>query len=162
MGKKIVGKFNEDLTKVEFYEIVDDYKQYTIIKRQGTNKYYAWDNKNSLLSDDLHIITSPDDKELYNKIIEHEQTWYYGVVFFWADSKFVTEYGFPHYDKLVNIYKELINIKITEIKIKETVRECKENDTFINYIRNVILANKFLRRQRKTIKELEKEFKVIW
>ncbi|MGM9543526.1 MAG: hypothetical protein ACI3T9_00950 [Romboutsia timonensis] len=162
MAKQIVGKFNKDFSKIEFYEIMDNYKEYTIIRKQGTTDYYAWDNKASFLSDNLHIISIPDNKVLYDKIIEHVRTWYVGAVFFWADSKFVTEYGLPNYDKLVNIYKELINIKATELEILNTVLECKENESFLTYIRTKMLAYKFLRRQRKTVKELEKEFKIIW
>lgn len=162
MGKQIVATFNEDFSKIEFYTIVDNYKRYTIIRRSGTDLYYAWDNINSLLSDNLHIITIPEDKEKYIEIIKNVQTWYIGAVFFWADSKFVTEYGLPNYDKLVDIFKQLVTIKGTEIEILNTVQKCKENESFLNYIRTKILANKFLRRQRKTIKELEKEFKIIW
>ena len=161
MGKKIVGKLDNGFEKIEFYEIVDNYKHFTIIRKQGTSNYYAWDNKLSVLSEKLDIIYMPEDVELLEDVINNMYVWY-PEVFFWADSKFVTDYGLPHYDKLIDIYIELVNIRITELKIKETIRQCRENDTFINYIKNVMLANKFLRRQKRTVRELEKEFKVIW
>lgn len=161
MGKKIVGKLDNSFEKIEFYEIVDNYKHFTIIRKQGTSNYYAWDNKLSVLSEKLDIIYMPEDVELLEDVINNMYVWY-PEVFFWADSKFVTDYGLPHYDKLIDIYIELVNIRITELKIKETIRQCRENDTFINYIKNVMLANKFLRRQKRTVRELEKEFKVIW
>lgn len=162
MAQKIVGKFNKDLERIEFYEIMENYKHYTVIRKQGTNTYYIWDNNNSLLSDDLHIISIPKDKKKYIDIINKIQTWYIGVVFFWADSKFVTEYGLPNYDKLVSLYKELINIKGTEIQILKTLVEVKENEGLLNYLKCRAISFRFLRAQKKTIRKLEKEFKLIW
>ena len=107
MGKEIVGNFNKDLSKIEFYEIVDNYKIYTIIRKQATDKYYLYDNKLGVLSEELDITELPEDKNEYDEILKEKKTWYYGVVFFWADSKFVTEYGAPYYHKLVDIYKEV-------------------------------------------------------
>lgn len=162
MAQKIVGKFNKNLEKIEFYEIIEDYKHYTIIKKQGTNMYYMWDNKNSLLSDELHMPTVPKDKKDYVYIMDAIKTWYIGVVFFWADSKFVTEYGLPNYDKLVSLYRELINIKGTEIQILNTLMEVKENEGFLNYLKCKAISFRFLRAQKKTIRKLEKEFKLVW
>lgn len=162
MAKRIVGKFNKDLEHIEFYEIIDSYKQYTVIRKQGFNKYYVWDNKNSLLSDDLHIVAVPKDKSKYEEILDNVRTWYIGVVFFWADSKFVTQYGLPNYDKLVNLYKELLNIKATEIQIEDTLAEVRNNEGFISYLKCMFVSRRFLRAQKGTIRRLEKEFKLIW
>lgn len=161
--KEIVAKFNRDLTKIEFYEIVDNFKRFTILRRQGTDIYYAWDNRNKLFTmNDLNIDGVPFDKEDYYEIFDNVDNWYCGVVFFWADSKFVNEYGLPHYDKLVNIYKELLNVKNTEVEILNTLAEVKKNEGLIAYLRCRMIANRFLRMQKKSIKKLEKEFKLIW
>lgn len=162
MAKRIVAKFDKNFDKIEFYEVIKDYKQYTIIKKQGTNEYYLWDNDNSLLSDDLHIISLPEDNKTMSDIIKKCIYWWKGFVFFWADSKFVTEYGLPNYDKLVNIYKELINIKLTELQVEETLQETWKNEGLITYIKVKLLARKLLNAQKQTIKKLEKEFKIIW
>lgn len=162
MAKRIVGKFNKSIEKIEFYEIVEDYKQYTIIRKQGTKSYYIWDNKNSLLSSNLHIPEVPKDKKDYIYILDSIRTWYIGIVFFWADSKFVKEYGNPNYDKLVNLYKELINIKATEIQILETLFNVKEKEGLFSYIKCKLISYRFLRAQKKTIRKLEKEFKLVW
>lgn len=162
MARKIVGKFDKNLEKIEFYEVIDSYKEYSVIRKQGTNTYFVWDNNNSLLSSDLHIVAIPTDKSKYEHILETVQTWYIGVIFFWADSKFVTQYGFPNYDKLVNLYKELINIKNTEIEILHTLMAVKEKEGLLSYIKCKLISYRFLRAQKKTIKKLEKEFKLIW
>ena len=36
MAKRIVAKFDKDFDKIEFYEIMDDYSDFTIIRKQGT------------------------------------------------------------------------------------------------------------------------------
>lgn len=162
MAKKVVGKFNHNLTKIEFYDIVDNYKHYTILKKQGTKEHYAWDNETSMLSSDLHILVVPENKTLYKMIMERVHKWYYGDVFFWADSKFVTQYGLPNYDRLVNLYRELLEIKDTEVEILRLLIEVEENESFIDYVKCRWRCSKLLRAQRKTIKKLAKEFKLIW
>lgn len=162
MGKEIVGNFNKDLSKIEFYEIVDNYKIYTIIRKQATDKYYLYDNKLGVLSEELDITELPEDKNEYDKILNEKRTWYYGVVFFWADSKFVTEYGAPYYHKLVDIYKEVCNIKMNEVELLNTLKSIKVEEDFINYLRCKIIIFRILRSQRKTIKKFVKEFKLIW
>ena len=69
MGKEIVGNFNKDLSKIEFYEIVDNYKIYTIIRKQVTDKYYLYDNKLGVLSEELDITELPKDKNKYDEIL---------------------------------------------------------------------------------------------
>lgn len=162
MAKRIVAKFNKDFDKIEFYEIMDDYSDFTIIRKQGTQEYYAWDNKYSVLSGNLHIISLPEDRDKMYEILKNCEEWYYGLVFFWADSKFVTEYGLPNYEKLVDIYKQLINIKITEFNVQQTLKEVWENENLIVYIKTKLLARKLLKAQKQTVKKLEKEFKIIW
>ena len=162
MAKRIVAKFEKNLDKREFYEVMKDYGDFTIIRKQGTKEYHAWDNKYSVLSDDLHIDGLPEDKDEMFKILDDCQTWWCGLVFFWADSKFVTEYGLPNYDKLVNIYKEIINIKMTELDIQQTLNEVKEQESFMVYIKTKLLARRLLRAQRNAVRKLEKELKIIW
>lgn len=162
MAQRIVGKFNKDLEKIEFYEIMEDYKHYTVIRKQGTDTYYIWDNKNSLLSEELNIESIPKDKKDYTYILDSINTWYIGAVFFWANSKFVTQYGLPNYDKLVNLYKELLNIKASEIQIEDTLAEVRNNEGFVSYLKCMFISRRFIRAQKKTIRKLEKEFKLIW
>lgn len=160
--KKLVGKFNKDLTKIEFYEIVDNYKHYTILRKQGTKKHFAWDNETSMLSGDLHMIAIPDNKTLYKRIIEHIQTWCYGDVFFWADSKFVTEYGLPHYHMLVEIYKQMLSIKDSEVDLLRALIDAEENADFITYMKCKWQINRLFKQQNKVVKRMVKEFKLIW
>lgn len=162
MKKEIVAKFNKNLTKIEFYEITDNYKEYTIIRKQGTNEYYAYDNQNGMVSDNLHIISAPTDKTKYKDIIKNSRMWFYGAIFFWADSKFVTEYGLPNYDKLVSIYKELINVRVSETEILKTLDEVRRKESFFRYLKCRAMSYRFIRIQRKTINRLVKEFKLIW
>lgn len=162
MGKKIVATFDDNIEKIEFYEVIEDYKEYTIIRKQGKNEFYAWNNKESLFSDNLHIICTPTDKEKYEKILDNVQTWYIGAVFFWANSKFVTEYGNPNYSKLIGLYKELLNIKRADIQIKNTLQSIRENEGLFNYLKCIISSFRFLRGQRITMRKLEREFKLIW
>lgn len=162
MKKKIVGKFNEDFSKVEFYEIIDNYKQYTILRKQGSSTYYVWDNKQRLLSHKLWIIAAPKEKDKYEYIIGSIKMWYKGIVFFWADSKFVTEHGLPHYDKLIEVYKQLISIKLNDIKMDKTLMDIKDEEGFFTYLKCKLLSFRFLNAQKKTFKKLEKEYKLIW
>ena len=96
------------------------------------------------------------------EILKNCEEWYYELVFFWADSKFVTEYGLPNYEKLVDIYKQLINIKITGFNVQQTLKEVWENENLMVYIKTKLLARKLLKAQKQTVKKLEKEFKIIW
>lgn len=81
MAKRIVAKFDKDFDKIEFYEIMDDYSDFTIIRKQGTQEYYAWDNKYSVLSGNLHIISLPEDRDKMYEILKNCEEWYYGLVF---------------------------------------------------------------------------------
>lgn len=162
MKKEIVGKFNNDLSKIEFYEITDSYRRFTVLRKKGTNEYYLWDNKYALLSDNLHIIDIPSNKKDYDSIISHVQTWYSGDVFFWSTSKFVTEYGFEGYEMLLHIYTQILSIREREIEILKVLEEVKANEPFIIYLRCLLKTKIYLRKQRKTIKALEKEFQIIW
>ena len=50
MEKQIVGKFDKKLKKIEFYELIDSYKYFTLLRKQGTDEYYIWDDKFSMFS----------------------------------------------------------------------------------------------------------------
>lgn len=162
MKNKIVGTFNEDLSKIELYKIIEEYKYFTIIQNITTLKFYAWDNKKKVLSDDLHIIDKPRDKNKYNDIIAKVRTWYVGTVFFWADSKFVTEYGLPYYDKLVDIYKELITFRISEVEINESLKMIMEEDGIVKYLYFWFITLSYKITKHKSIKKMIKEYKLIW
>ena len=159
--KKIVGKFNKSLTKIEFYEITGSYGRYTLLRKQGTEKQYLWDSKNSLLSEELGFSEVPTFWE-YREIIDNINCWYAGHIFFWATSKFVTEYGLPGYDMLMDIYNQMLCIRLNEINIMKTMEDIKGEASIISYFKCWLLTKKFLRRQRRTIRDLEREFKVIW
>lgn len=159
--KKIVGKFNKSLTKIEFYEIVGGYGRYTLLRKQGTTEQYLWDNKRSWLSEELGFDEVPSLWE-YPEIIDNINKWNAGHIFFWATSKFVTEYGLPTYDSLMEIYEQLCSIRLNEINIYQTMQEIRGEANPIQYFKCWLLTKKFLRRQRRTIKDLEREFKVIW
>ena len=160
--RQIVGKFNKELSRIEFYEIMDNYKEYTIIRKQGTNSYYAWNNKKKLFSNKLCLGSIPQDKTKYENVIKLIDVWFNKVVFFWATSKFVTEYGLPHYDRLIALYKELIDIKLNDIKLQETLENIRKNEGFLTYLRCRITSYRFITAQRGTIRRLEKEFELIW
>lgn len=162
MGKQIVGRFDNKFNKIEFFEVVANYKEYTVLRKQGTKQYFIWDNQYALLSDTIELATEPEKAKDYADIIAEERDWFYGNVFFWADSKFVSEFGFPHYDELKDIYKQLVKIRHKEHRINETIQQVRNEEGFFTYLKYTAIFKKFMRRQRKSIKMLIKEFKVIW
>lgn len=156
MAKKIVAKFNETFSEIEFYEIMDNFKQYTILREQGTDNYYLYDNDNALVSERIENINN------FKNDIKYIE-WYYGTVFFWADSKFVTEYGLPGYDKLIYLYRELVALRTSEVDIKISLDKIREaGGTIIDYLKCRLVAYRFFKYQKNTIKKLVKEFKLIW
>lgn len=161
-NQQVIGKFNKNLDKIQFYDVVDTFKHYIILRKQGTDKYYAWDNKEKMLSDDLHINNIPSEKKLYEYIIDNSYGWHLGEVMFYADSQFVTDYGLPHYDKLVEIYKHLLGVKKSDCEIKMELEKIRYTESYLVYLKCKIHTKRYLRKQRKIEKELEKEFKLIW
>lgn len=163
MEKHIVAKFDSKIEKIEFYEIIDNYKYFALLRRQGTDEYYIWDDNFSVLSHKFELEELPKTRKDYKQLfIDTERDWYYGVVFFWADSKFVTEYGMPNYNMLINIYNQLVDLRESEWHINNDLAYIRDNEGIFSYIRCSWMALSHRRRQKPIIKNLEKEFKIIW
>lgn len=164
MAKQIVGTFKTDFSGIEFYDIVDNYKEFTILRHQLTRKYYTWHNRLSLFSDDLHIIDIPKEKEKdkYEDILDMgKNRWCCDMVFFWADSKFVTDYGLPGYDRLIELFKTLIGIRHQDMEIGQVLGEAREHSLF-NYYLCKFNVWRMSAPKRRMLNKVEKEFKVIW
>lgn len=162
MAKQIVGAFKTDFSGIEFYDVVDNWNEFTIIKHQLSRKYYAWNNKLSILSEDLHIIDIPEDKNKYKDIISvYQGRWCCDMVFFWADSKFVTEFGLPGYNRLIELYKTLISLRHQDLELDEELGKARETGLFNYYMAKFTIWRLGIPR-RKMLRKIEKEFKVIW
>lgn len=160
--KQIVGKFNNDLSRIEFYEIIDNFKQYTLIRKQGTSNHYLFDNKASLLSNEFYI-----DKDFsmiadINNLLEDIEEWSYNQIFFWADSVFVTKFGTEEYHKLVRVYHQLLNIKESEVFTEFLLTGLFESTRFFECIKYKWQYFKLKMQSRRMIKKFEKEYKIIW
>lgn len=163
MEKQIVGVFAGDFEKIIFYEIMDNYNEFTILRKQGTNDYYLYNNDLKAFSPDkFHIIKIPDDKKKYEDLINIENyRWCIDAIFFWADSKFVTEFGLPGYDKLLELYDNLIDIRYADLEIERELYMARE-EGFFTWLMTKIRIYKITHSQRRLIKRIVKEFKVIW
>lgn len=162
MGKEIVAKFNEDYSGIEFYRIEMRYKHYTLISLLGHDHFYIWDNKVKVLSMDF-IGDIPDSKQEFKELIASITSWDYAdYIFFWADSKLVTDFGLPHYNKLLKIYKELIEMRYTRIQFELMLEDLKIEDNWFIYLKYKFLTTIMMIKQNKTIRKCIKEFKLIW
>lgn len=163
MEKQIVGVFEGNFEKIIFYEIMDNYNEFTILRKQGTNDYYLYDNDLKAFSPDkFHIIKIPDDKNKYKDLINtKDYRWCVDAIFFWADSKFVTEFGLPGYNKLLELYGNLIDIRYADFEIEKELFYAREQG-FLTWLITKIRINKVTHSQRKLLKRIVKELKVIW
>lgn len=163
MGKQIVGMFDTDFSKIIFYEIMDNWNEYTILRKQGTNEHYLYNNEYKVFTHQhIHIINIPEDKSKYDKLIDPKQyDWAMDPVFFWADSRFVTDYGLPGYDKLIELYKNLIEIRYSDFQIAEQLSYAKEQG-WLTWLLTKLQVQRLTRVQKRTLRRLIKEFKVIW
>lgn len=162
MAKEVVGKFNESFESIDFYEIMYRYKRFTLIRQLGTDDYYIWESKNRMLSKKLTKSEIPRSKKEFDTIFERCQEWYIGLIFFWSDSKLVTEYGLPGYDKLVKLYKELLSTRYGEIMLNQALESLREQEGWLKYLmyKSRIVFESY--RKRRVMRKMEKEFDLIW
>lgn len=161
MGKKIVGAFKTDFSMVEFYTIIEDVNEYTVLKKQTTDEICLWNNKTHLFAN-LGIIKGVEEIGGWKEFIKNvECNWHYDMVFFWATSKFVTEYGLPGYDLLVDLYKRLIEIRQFDYDYARNI-EMLGNYSIISQFRYRFYIWKVRRHQQKVLNKIIKEFEVIW
>lgn len=163
MAKQIVGLFDKNFDKIEFYEIEDNWEQFTILRKQGTNKYYLYDNKKRMLTaDKFHIISIPEDKSKYKELIQPDQyQWAIDVVFFWADSKFVTSYGLPGYDRMVEMYKSLVNIRYSDYEVNKQLELAKKEGVLV-WLCAKLSTKRFTWAQQRLLNKIIREYKIIW
>ena len=95
-------------------------------------------------------------------MVDTSRDWFYGVVFFWADSKFVTQYGLPYYDTLIEIYKKLIDLRESEWAIDNDLARVLNNGNIFMYLKYRWIAFLHRRRQKGIIRNLIKELNIIW
>lgn len=164
MAKQIVGAFKTDFSGIEFYDIVDNWNEFTILKHQLSGKYYAWNNKFSMLSEDMHIIDIPEDKNKYEELIPFKPgfSWCLDMVFFWADSKFVTDYGLPGYEKLIELYKNLISIRHQDFELDNELANIRVNQGLFSFYMASLRLWWMKKDQRRMLRKIEKEYKIIW
>ncbi len=162
MAKEVVGKFNEKFESIDFYEIMFRYKKFTVLRQLGTDDYYIWESKNRMLSRKLNKNEVPTSKAAFEYIFEAITEWYVGLIFFWSDSKLVTQYGLPGYDKLVKIYKELLSTRYGEIMLEQALESLKEQDGYFTYLMYKSRTFFEMFRKRRVMRKMEKEFDLIW
>lgn len=162
MTKRIVGKFKKDLSRIEFYTVIDDYAQYTILEKHTENPIncYVYDNKTSTLG--LVQLKEPQRKDVLRAIKEDTIRWLNeNVLFFWADSRFVTEYGAPHYNSLIRLYREILDMRKAVVREKQLLESYKPKGIkdIINVYHKVFVGRY---RRKRFLKDCKKELKIIW
>lgn len=164
MGKQIIGKFDKQCKNIEFFEVISSYKHYTILRKQCSDKYYVYDNYSKLLSEGKNIPNMSIKKCNNQKLLDgfNLTKWNHNCLFFWADSKFVTEYGLPEYDQLVELYRKLIRVKLSQKEILDRLLILKKCTNWLVYIKCYFMTKKHLKLQDKAIRGMIKEFKLIW
>ena len=163
MGK-IVGKFNEELNEIHFYKILLDYKQYTILEKLADEPilYYIYNNKTNRLGK-IHVIKLPKQEVLVSEIIEKDNIQWLTEeqLFFWGDSKFVTQFGYENYERLIEVYKYLLEIRKENRKVELVWNELKTSNV-IEYLLALISYKNHKRKENKLIRRLKKELQLIW
>lgn len=163
MAKSIVGKFNDDFSKIEFYEILFSYKNITFIKEQSLSsyRYYAYDNKSGKIGK-LPIYGDLKAEDVQRILPITKVIWLREVVlFFWADSVLVNSYGLEYYDRLLSLYKELLLIKSNEFNIIDN----KDKLLDLKFIPRMIMKYRIFRTKMQRIKifsKMRRELKIIW
>lgn len=163
MAKQIVGLFNGNFEKIEFYEIMDNWKEYTVLRKQGTNEYYLYDNNlKAFTKSRFPIINVPKDKNEYEKLIQPEcYRWVIDAIFFWADSKIVTNYGLPGYERIMELYKNLIDIRYSDFELQKQLFYARK-ESFFTWLFAKIRVKRLTYDQRKILRKVIKEYKIIW
>ena len=153
-SRQIVGKFNKTLDNIEFYEIIKSFNNYTIIKKINKVEYLLYNEEGYLSKNSYDNIDN-----MINDLDKME--WTEDVLFFWADSKFVTEVYKSNYDILVDLYKNMKVCKRRELELKKELSDLKTK-SLIGYIYYSITLKILNRKQNKSIRKIVKEFKIIW
>ena len=160
--REIIGKFDADIENIEFYEIMNRYKNFTIIRMLGTDNYYIWEEKNRILSTMISKDQVPRSKEEFDNIFENIRDWGLGAVFFWAESKFVTQYGLEGYDKLINLYREMVNCRFSEIMLNRYLESIKQNVGLFQYFLVKLKTLGSSIERKRIMNKLGKEYDLIW
>ena len=153
MEKQIVGRIIKPGDIIQFFNIVKSYNNLTVIRRSGSEDYYLYKEDGAISVQ--HFPTMGELLECKNI------KWSYNVLFFWADSKFVTEYHSPNRKALIDLYYNLLAVKHRDVEFREVVEDCKSRGWF-EYMYTLFYYRRMQRRQNRDIRKVVKEFKVIW
>ena len=153
--KQIVGTFNDEYDKIEFYEVLDSFKGYTVLKKSGAEDYYLYLEAGALSCEHY------DNKETLIRNLD-KVTWDFTKLFFWADSRFVTEYGKENYDILVSLYQSIQMVKLRNLDMDMVVEEARAKGIFAYLYCKFYIALMNRRQRVVGMKKIIRELKIIW
>lgn len=153
--KEIVAHFNESLEKILFYTIEDYNKNYTLLRRQGTQEYLVYDNK-------CNTYAKVGKFSTWDKIDIYSLEWKFDRVFFWADSPFVTKYGSPKYDMLLKTYWQLLVLRESNIINMLEYANLMETLPLFEKIKLFLYYRFIIKYQERAVRRQMKGLKIIW
>ena len=85
----------------------------------------------------------------------------YPMLFFWADSRLITDYGLPKYENLLNIHDSLLLIKKDNMDCEDNIKAMKK-ESFIHYLLLKFIYMLHRANVKIRISSIIKELKIIW
>lgn len=161
---QIVATLRPSDNKAEFYKILFSHKDLTILSKQSTDTYniYAYNNKTRRtgklpIEGNLEVDKIKRLVEIGLKVIWLD----YPMLFFWADSRLITDYGLPKYENLLNIHDSLLLIKKDNMDCEDNIKAMKK-ESFIHYLLLKFIYMLHRANVKIRISSIIKELKIIW
>lgn len=155
--KQIVAHFNHALNKIIFYAVEDNKGDFTLLRKQGTYDYLVYDNDTN-----MYTKISEEEWKKWSKTSRYDHNWHYDRVFFWADSAFVTKYGHPDYNLLVETYKHLLNLREIDIQNRTQYKKMMYESNIFSRIKLYLYYKSVIKHQARVVRKEVKGLKVIW